>query len=244
MSYILEALKKIEQKQRREGVPRLLTVPLDVPEAEKKGRALLPYVIAAALVVNAVVMLGWWVVPWHHREASVPSMDPASIQESPYFQTPRTPSAPPVQASATVRSALEQALPTAERSVTAGSSRTYQKGTQTVSEQGVPASAERVKQSSEAGPRRDTESLSPRPGARLLDLGDLPPAVRDNLPHFKISGHAYSSEPRFRVARVNSKIVQEGEVLSHGLKVDEIVPGGVIFTYQGYRFKVGINDNP
>jgi general secretion pathway protein B len=63
------------------------------------------------------------------------------------------------------------------------------------------------------------------------------------LPEFNISGHAYSPEPQTRVARINEKILQEGQELAPGLKLEEITPGGVIFGYRGYRFRVELSGN-
>jgi general secretion pathway protein B len=78
---------------------------------------------------------------------------------------------------------------------------------------------------------------------RILKLNELPRAVRNGLPEFRISGHAYSPEPQTRVARVNEKILQEGQELTPGLKLEEIIPSGLIFSYQGYRFRVTISEN-
>jgi general secretion pathway protein B len=78
---------------------------------------------------------------------------------------------------------------------------------------------------------------------KIFSLSELPPAVRNALPEFRISGHAYSPDRQNRVARVNDKILQEGQELTPGLKVEEIVPDGIIFNYQSYRFRVGTNEN-
>jgi general secretion pathway protein B len=63
------------------------------------------------------------------------------------------------------------------------------------------------------------------------------------LPVFNVSGHAYSPEPGSRVARINDQILQEGQSLAPGLKVEEITPGGIVLSYQGYRFQININTN-
>ena len=58
-----------------------------------------------------------------------------------------------------------------------------------------------------------------------------------------MSAHFYSTDQQARFARVNDKILHEGETLSEDLKVEEINPGGAIFRYKGYRFQIGINEN-
>ena len=58
-----------------------------------------------------------------------------------------------------------------------------------------------------------------------------------------MSAHFYSTDQQARFARVNDKILHEGETLSEDLKVEEINPGGTVFKYKGYRFQIGINEN-
>jgi general secretion pathway protein B len=240
MSYILEALKKVEQKQQREGAPRLLTIPTEVGE-ERKKRRVLPYIIAAALLLNAAVMTAWWMTPrFQYNEQQAATLND-SVKEPETFRTP-----PPldVDEARSETRLTEQAIPNRSSDVALHESRM----TARIVPRSVPVQAAKAipsgQQSVEGGVSNETGNIVPPPRAKLLSLGELPLSIRGGLPEFKISGHAYSPEPRFRVARVNNKIVQEGEALSQGLKVDEIVPGGIIFTFQGYRFRVGLNDNP
>lgn len=240
MSYILEALKKLEQKQQREGAPRLLSIPLDVPEEKKKSRVL-QYVIAGALVLNAAAMTAWWIASRQYRKP-VAVIETKSVQQTEGAGIAHTPPPAGGRVSAVDAPSSQRAAPPGAEKTMAipkPDSQTLQTTSGERARVNPPAS-----RAPEVQPRKEAKSVPPASGSKLLDLGELPPAVRNSLPEFKISGHAHSSEPRFRVARVNNKIVQEGEALSQGLKVDEIVPGGVIFTYQGYRFRVGINDNP
>jgi general secretion pathway protein B len=240
MSYILEALKKIEQKQQREGVPRLLTIPSDLPEEEKKSRVL-PYVIVGALVLNAAIMTAWWIAPWQSRQKIVPPAEPPVIQQK---TAPAISEIPPaVHAPFTGKYSTEQPTPKFGEKSAQISRRAPEKDSLEATSGQRAKTAPSASQAPEAPLRKETRSALASPGDKLLSLEELPATVRGSLPEFKISGHAYSSEPHFRVARVNNKIVQEGEALSQGLRVDEIVPGGVVFTFQGYRFRVGTNDN-
>jgi general secretion pathway protein B len=245
MSYILEALKKVEQKQQREGIPRLLTLPPEVPEEGKKGRVL-SYIIIGALLLNAVVMTAWWIAPRQHHETITPVTESLAVTEKTLSGTlERTLApAPVVPASVPDRPSSSPTTPVISEKSAPIPNPAAPIRTEAVPGQKEKIAASTAKNSRETQPRKEAVHSSPAPGASLFDLGELPPTIRGSLPEFKISGHAYSTEPRFRVARVNNKIVQEGEALSQGLKVDEIAPGGVIFTYQGYRFRVGVNDNP
>lgn len=237
MSYILDALKKIEQKQQREGGPRLLTIPCDVPEEQKK-RPVLPLIIAGALVLNVAIMTAWWIVPWPTQER-IPPTEPLSAQKRATSvnseSVPVLPVALP-ESRSTIQPLTKPVVKSGPAPGAALGQNAEKISTQT------PKPGPSAGRQAEAQPRKETGTPSALQRGKLFNLEQLPTAVREVLPEFKISGHAYNTEPRFRVARVNNKIVQEGEVLNQGLKVDEIVPGGVIFTYQGYRFKIGIND--
>ncbi|HAR95447.1 MAG TPA: hypothetical protein DCR97_05725 [Deltaproteobacteria bacterium] len=245
MSYILEALKKVEQKQQREGVPPLLTLPPDVPEEGKKNRAL-PYVIIGALLLNAVVMTAWWMAPARHHEATTPAVEPTSLPEKALSGTPEdlSPPVPAVPGPGSDRSSAGKIAPVISEKSAPIPSPAAAIPTEAGAGQKDRIAVSAGKISPETPSRKTAAPSYPAPGDRLFDLEELPPRIRGSLPEFKISGHAYSAEPHFRVARVNNKIVQEGEALSPGLKVAEIIPGGVIFSYQGYRFRVGVNDHP
>lgn len=244
MSYILEALKKVEQKQQREGIPRLLTLPPDVPEEGKKSRVLL-YVIVGALLLNAAVMTAWWIAPRQYHETIIPVTEPLAAPEKRLPGTLERTSAlsPTVPAPAPDGSSSGPATPVISEKSAPIPNPAAPIRTEAGPGQKETIAASAAKHPPEMQPRKQAVHASPAPSTRLFDLGELPPRIRGSLPEFKISGHAYSPEPRFRVARVNNKIVQEGEALSQGLKVDEIVPEGVIFSYQGYRFRVRVNDN-
>lgn len=74
----------------------------------------------------------------------------------------------------------------------------------------------------------------------VYDLKDLPSSVKEDLPDINISVFVYSDDPSSRVVKINGQTVREGQELTDGLKVDKIVPEGVIFNYEDYRFSVGI----
>ena len=62
MSFILDALKKLEQKRQQGAVPDLMTI--HVPERQKHGkRALWPYLVLGALVLNAGILVAVF-RPW------------------------------------------------------------------------------------------------------------------------------------------------------------------------------------
>ncbi|MBI5057828.1 MAG: general secretion pathway protein GspB [Nitrospirae bacterium] len=58
MSFILDALKKIEQKRQRGSVPDLMTVHIPAPEEQRK-RPVWQYLVLAALILNAGILAVW-----------------------------------------------------------------------------------------------------------------------------------------------------------------------------------------
>jgi general secretion pathway protein B len=230
MSYILEALKKAEQNRQREEPLELLTFSGE-SAPERKKRSLWPYLLLAVLLLNAGVIT-WWIVPWQTGKEGA-SVQPPAVQQTATVapkgvenreqgrtgdtkEVPQAKEADRAPLPAAEKAARELPLPVAAKS----------------------SATDRMPSEPQIRTEKKVAAVD-----RLFSLKELPPAVKSALPEFKITGHAYSPEPQTRVVRVNEKILQEGQELSPGLKVEEIVPGGIIFGYQGYRFRIGAGEN-
>jgi len=74
---------------------------------------------------------------------------------------------------------------------------------------------------------------------RVYHLNELPLPIRQTLPEFLVSVFLYSDDPASRLVRINGQMMKEGQYLAPGVKLEEIVPAGVIFNYQNYRFLIG-----
>ena len=230
MSYILEALKKAEQKREREEQPKLLTFS-EKPAPVHRKRHLWPYLLLAALFLNVGVII-WWVAPWKAEKKG------ASVQF------------PAVQQTAAVTSTGVESREQSRTDDTKGVSQAKEVDRvparaveKAAGELPLPAAGK-----APAGNRTPAEPqarIEKKTAAadKIFSLNELPPAIKSALPEFIITGHAYSTEAQTRVVRVNEKILQEGQQLSPGLKVEEIIPGGIIFGYQGYRFRIGVSEH-
>jgi general secretion pathway protein B len=75
---------------------------------------------------------------------------------------------------------------------------------------------------------------------QVMQLYELPAAVQREIPDMAVQLHAYSSKPGERLVSINSIRLREGGYLMAGLKLEQITPDGMIFSYKGYRFKRGI----
>lgn len=230
MSYILDALKKIEQKRDREDPLRKPTFSGELPR-ERKKRASWPYLVVAALLLNAAVIMFLVGSPKPDRSSRV-SQAALPSQAKP---------AGPAEGPSSVRETMidqKKTLPKKEITTPSTSPSFEKKAAESVAP-AKPALAERP----QAAPKPVEERGFAPSSDKAYGLNELPPNIRSSLPEFKVSGHAYSAEKQTRVARVNDKILQEGQDLSPGLKVEEIIPNGIIFLYQGYRFRVPIETN-
>jgi general secretion pathway protein B len=84
-----------------------------------------------------------------------------------------------------------------------------------------------------------TEAPLPIPN-KIYNLNELPLSIQESLPALTISVALYSDDPASRMANINGQAMKEGQYLAAGLKLEEIIPDGVIFSYQNYRFRVGL----
>lgn len=73
-----------------------------------------------------------------------------------------------------------------------------------------------------------------------ISLAELPLPIQQEIPAMTVQFHAFSSKPSERLVSINSIRLREGGSLMLGLRLEQITPEGMIFSYKGYRFKRGI----
>ncbi|MBI3524335.1 MAG: general secretion pathway protein GspB [Betaproteobacteria bacterium] len=79
------------------------------------------------------------------------------------------------------------------------------------------------------------------PESGVLSLSELPSALQQEIPKLTILVHSYSSKPQDRYVFINDRMWRENEYPLPGLKLEQITPEGVIFSYKGYRFSRSAN---
>ena len=67
-------------------------------------------------------------------------------------------------------------------------------------------------------------------------LMTLPAEVRENLPAISIEGHIFDQEPGERMVIINGSIRHEGQQVTQALKLTEILPDGVHFSFRNHDF--------
>jgi general secretion pathway protein B len=253
MSYILDALKKSEKERQRGTAPDILTAQ-DVQAQKPKKRPLWPYLLLVALLLNTGVLL-LWLGPWHSKKPHVvvqpvggqqhESNTLESVHEgSDVRSSVSLPSTGPSKTTGTgVGKAIQQDQITQteanlQKDVPSISTpMTDAKGlpevSPSISEQPPPVS----QVPSESKP---VSNIVPTVENKVYNLNDLPLSVQQGLPDFNITVAIYSNDPASRMVKINNQLMREGQYLTNGLKLEEITPDGVIFSYQNYRFRLGL----
>ena len=70
--------------------------------------------------------------------------------------------------------------------------------------------------------------------------GALPEALRRQLPALTLGGAVYAELPAQRVAIVNGQVFHEGDRPVAELRVEQIRPRSVVFSWQGQRFEMAL----
>jgi general secretion pathway protein B len=233
MSYILEALKKSDQEHFLGSVPDLAT-PHEVKPAQARSYRWL-WVIVTLLSVNVVLV----VMLLKDKNAEVADL-PAAAQ----VQVPLEPQTAPIndQVVQPVQEASETRIseaPTPEKTAPPRNEPILAKGGVVVLPE--PAYLQNPKPSilPEAELYMPTDGMiTTEDNSQLQSWFDLPQEFRNKLDLPRLDVHVYSQEPQGRFILVNLKKYREGEELPNGLVLQEILPDGMVMSYQGERFRV------
>jgi len=252
MSYILAALKKADEEHFLGSVPDLAT-PQEVRPAEPRSFRWL-WLIVTLLVINAVLV----VMLLKDRDAAV-STSPVAEQTS---VAERTQVAEQPRVEPSVPAPLAQQRPTSDEPTTSAASRTDDAQISTAPTPALTTATVVDKPSRSGGevvllpdtaqsqvtelsilPEEDLDmpgdEITAAPDdAQLQSWFDLPPGIRNNLDLPRLDVHVYSENPQGRFILVNLKKYHEGDALPNGMVLEEILPDGLVMSYQGERFRV------
>jgi hypothetical protein len=236
MSFILDALKKSEERRRLEAGDRTPRQRIFALTWSGTQRGPL-WLFLALAVLLATLACGWWLrglspspvpvavpaesitaVPSGQTSPSVASPQ-AVATESPGQSSPARKADPapfaPVPA-VPVGEAAEAAPPAA-----AGSRPDAGKTT-------VPGLRAAIKPSLPAA----------RPAGMRQVSGQIPAALRERIANLNMSVHFYAEDPGQRLVRIANRFLREGRALGDGLVLKEVTPRGVIFSAGGETFEV------
>lgn len=253
MSYILDALKRADAERERERghVPSLHTHNLPPNTRQTRQRAEQPsralwWLAGAALILIAAV-LGWWWPKDIGADQVVAEPPPAAAPSAPEAPSP---------------SATTEAIPTARPSVAEGPSLpilapeppkpptrrpvapskvAVTKTDAQVDAQSAPAAAGTAATTSPSTTTAPaaTQASTAAPAATIPHFGELSAEARARLPALSVSGATYSKNPALRMLIINGKVLQEGQEVAPGLKLETIEPRSAVMNHQGTRYRVG-----
>lgn len=243
MSFILSALKKVENKRNLGSVPELSSVQIQSFENLDNRRHRLGIVISIVGIVSVVIVTALWLYkPLLKQSATEPNMQSASII-APAAEgiTPRLPQ-PSAVRSPVVETPTPQtnAVPYVVRSnpTPAPAPVYYPPQPQNLNNDAAthpptytPAPSPHLYQNS-----ADTPAWEPLP-VGIVNYEDLPSGLRQRIPGIQLSAHIHSDlRPQARKVIINGVALREGQRLSDDLSIHQINSDGVVLDYQGTLF--------
>ena len=233
MSYILDALKRADAERERGQVPGLHSQSRTAPPATPSETAPSPSGLALLAGASALLLLvaaaTWW---W----LSGPDTGPAQASA---VQTPSQPPLPQPAPPVAPQAAPVPQTPAAVLPILAP---------EPVVVRPAPAPAPAVANAPAAAvvtPTTASAATSPTlpitapANDNVRTFAELPPDVRAQLPQVNVSGSTYSSNPSHRMLIANGKVVQEGDEIAPGLKLETIGPGKAVLNHRGTRYSIG-----
>ncbi len=222
MSFILDALKKSDNKRQEDSVPDLQSVHAATPA--KSSRKLFWALILVVLGINAGLLL-WFFAPW--QEQTNTEVVSTSRGEEVQVVVPRA--AAPAAGSSAV-------LTTPQRQTFAGTAES------SVAREVQPLPTVQVRKKPAKKPQISTRSRVKV--SSITAIPDLPTSIQHRIAKLHMSVHAYDPENAMAsLVRINNRILRAGDMSSNNFLLEEIVMEGAVFSYQGYRFLLARRGN-
>jgi general secretion pathway protein B len=231
MSYILAALKKADQEREIGAVPNLATPSEVTPPQTRSYRW--PWIIVALLSINIVLVI--WLLK-DRDIGSAPAPVAAEVQPA---QQAGLVNDQPVQV---IQPASEDVSVTAQ--IAEEPARADKQPALPVGELVVLPAPAYLQQSNLSLPQEDgpeiqaTAATTAQDHSQLQSWYELSQEFRNGLDLPRLDIHVYSDEPAKRFIMVELKKYREGQTLASGLKLEEILPDGMVMSYRGERFRV------
>ena len=220
MSFILDALKKSENSRLRQDHPAIF----DAQAAAVRRQGLPRWGIALMVLLGLNLLILAYAL-WRPTEppAAVPTVQPESTTAS---AAAHTAAAPAQSRPALSRPALAAPAPTAPALA-------------------APPSAAPTR--SMAAPPSDVRRSTPPAFPVSSEESPTLPSRDDLLaagaaiPEANLNMHVYDASPPLRFVLLNGQRLREGEVSREGLRVEQILPSGVLLSTGGTSFMLSIN---
>lgn len=225
MSYILDALKKVEHEKIKKSAPGGMTSiagDLFHEPAQLPARAGMWWkIIALLLVASLVTFVGTWFLLRGKKTEKAPISSPAA----PGLSAPAVaPPAPAVVAPAPVQTPIVPAPPANVSAAPVSPSAV------------APEDGDGDLRSTRRAKRSPVQAVPPAAPIQMKPAMQSVPAPTD----IKLSGIAWQEQRSARRAVINGFLLKEGAVVS-GARVSEIMPDRVLFTGPTGRFELRLD---
>ncbi len=248
MSYILDALKKSEEKRGTPNVP--VDRPVSAPASEYGKRR---FSLSIMFIVAALVA-GWSIAQWQAPdEKYVPDIQTAAPAANtvvplktgkiePEKNKPEMfePEAIEPEVIEPENNQLETPFRLKSRKPERSSPVIHVEENRPVFRTVTPDSP--VDGINSISPTNDVEDLTLSGNRTIQSRHELPIEVQQSIPDIKIEGHIYDVDPLARMVIINGKVRKEHQSISSGLSVQEVTADGVILNYQDTMFHMGVFD--
>lgn len=239
MSYILDALRRADAERERGRVPGLHAQALPLrtadtdpaPPASRRPRGSRASLVTALLVLLALLSaFAWWGLggtgaPGADASPPVQSAVPNPAPDlAPPANTPANPPARPDAPASPASPAMPAPLAAMPRDETATAAPPI------LAPAPPPAAAARPAAQARQPQTQDDDAL-PR-------VADLAPTARAGLPPLQISGTTYAESPALRMLIIDGKVLQEGQDIAPGLRLEAIGPRSAVLNHQGRRLRL------
>ncbi len=244
MSYILDALKKLEKERKRGMIPGLSEQDSVVHYSQRK--VIWPYLFAISLLFGAGVLIAWFVLtPAKDRVSPVSSKTLKPINQNAAENTNSLPvvrpQVQPVPDAGRDSATSEMKKDKAPEIGIKGKSDPNK--TPAIPAEHMQINSNEQREGSEPTRTEPKGETPPEPPVRekLYKFSELPPTVRESLrKFFSITAYMYSSIPSERMVRINDHMMREGQEVDPGIRIEEITADGVILSYKKFRFFVSV----
>ena len=234
MSYILEALRKADQERSAGSVPDLEAV--HESSVRTAGSSRWVWILGAVLALNGLLLAVLLLRDGGTEKEAVVEAGPPAVKTT-VSEVPVSP--PPAVISQPVPRApppaviVKQPAP-APAPVAAPAPPAPAVSTAPVVRQPVTPTPAREPEPEAVRFATPPPAVVPQGGVPYWD--DMTLEFRSGLDMPRLDVHVYDSDPQRRFLLMELKKYREGDTLSNGAVVEEILPEGVRLSYQGSRF--------
>jgi general secretion pathway protein B len=244
MSFILDALRKSEHERRMETSPDIMHTPVAVSPEPLPGWVipLIGTLAAALLVVTIYTVWQRFSDPEPAAVTTAVPIEPAQPQSAARPVQPAP--TPAVTAPAPARPAVvTPPQPTPAEPAVSVQTQREPVGSEPVAAEPMPNAT------AASAPVTPTPVAAQPPAPPATAPAPAPPPARERLPSYasvvsegmdvgvlQMQLHVHSSTPSNRFVVINGSRSREGDRLSAGPTIEEIVAEGAILSYQGRRF--------